>query len=199
MYLPAGIHEVHVGPWIPGFAYKVTVKVNASAWVTTTIKDFSLYVVLNAPSPVEAQIDVAYFPLLPLAVAIYMLLMRDEIARKFVVIGVPLYSRFVKPLEYLRNARRRAIYEFIREKGYTWPREVERAFNMAYGEVQWHLALLERAGLIYSFRALKRRFYVDGGLDPETAARKICQEQAGRDPTTNEVEEAKRAALMRRG
>ncbi|WP_287069563.1 winged helix-turn-helix domain-containing protein [Pyrobaculum aerophilum] len=110
----------------------------------------------------------------------------------FAVIA-PLYTRFVKPLEALSNARRRAIYDYIRERGYSWPRELERVFNMAYGEVCWHLTVLERVDLIYNFYALKRRFYVNKGLPLDEAIIKIFREQAGREPSEEEVLKARRS------
>jgi len=124
---------------------------------------------------------------------LYILLTREEIVKKLFAVIAPLYTRFVKPLEALSNARRRAIYDYIRERGYSWPRELERVFNMAYGEVCWHLTVLERVGLIYNFYALKRRFYVNKGLPLDEAIIKIFREQAGREPSEEEVLKARRS------
>lgn len=198
MYVLAGVHEVYVGTWIPGFVHKVVVVVNGVADVTLLVRDFSIYARIAADTPVVVQFGVMYFPLLPLAVFIYLVLMREEVARKLAALCAPLYSRFTRPLDFLSNKRRKAIYEYIQQRGYSWPREIEKVFNMAYGEVQWHLALLERGGFIYSFRALRRRFYVDKSLEFRNALEKIYREQARRAPTEDEVAQAEDSLSARR-
>ncbi|AET31983.1 winged helix-turn-helix domain-containing protein [Pyrobaculum ferrireducens] len=187
MYLPSGYHEVFIGYWAPGFVYKVVIWVNGSADVEVFARGFSIYAGVSAPAPVEISFSVMYFPLVPLAVLIYLLLSREKVAEKLAAALAPLYTRFIRPAEVLTNAKRRSIYDYIRERGYSWPRELEKIFNMAYGEVCWHLSLLERAGLIYNFYALRRRFYVDRQLPLEDAVNKIFRDQAGRPPTEEEV------------
>ena len=68
---------------------------------------------------------------------------------------------------------------------------------MAYGEVQWHLALLERAGLVYSFNALRRRFYVDKRVEIRDAVQRVYRELAGREPTEEDILRAESSSTFR--
>ncbi|MEM3996273.1 MAG: winged helix-turn-helix domain-containing protein [Pyrobaculum sp.] len=198
MDISAGVHEVYLGPWIPGFYYKVFINLNGSASVSVFVRDFALYAQIETSSPVSLNYSVMYFPLVPLAVVLYLVFFREEFMKRLVALGLPLYSRMVKPRDFLANPRRGAVYDFIKKRGYSWPREIERVFNMAYGEVQWHLSLLERAGLVYSFYALRRRFYVDHVIDFFDAVMKVYREQAGREPTDEEMERAEKSCAKRR-
>lgn len=193
--LPPGEHLVEVGWWNPLVWYRIDVALNGSATVKPVIVGGKIYLLINNIEPVSVAVGVSYIPVFPLAVALFLLLHREEVLRKLSAVLVPLYARLLRVKDVLTNERRVQIYEYIKQRGYTWPREIETRFNMAYGEVVWHLQVLERTGLIYSFRALRRRIYAHGALDISEAVHRVFKELAGRAPTGEEVEAAFRTAV----
>ncbi len=63
---------------------------------------------------------------------------------------------------------RRRIFQFIRERPGTYPRELERELDMQTGVVQYHLSYLEGARLINSEGdGFRKRYFVSGEVSQE--------------------------------
>ncbi len=63
---------------------------------------------------------------------------------------------------------RRRIFQFIRERPGTYPRELERELDMQTGVVQYHLGLLESLRLVNSEGdGFRKRYYVSGEVSSE--------------------------------
>ncbi|QOJ78611.1 winged helix-turn-helix transcriptional regulator [Infirmifilum lucidum] len=77
----------------------------------------------------------------------------------FRVASVPVAYALVNRENALRNARRRLIYEYVRRNPGVGPRAISRGLGISFGEVQWHLSVLERVGLVARASLVKRALY----------------------------------------
>ncbi|MHA1146300.1 MAG: winged helix-turn-helix transcriptional regulator [Candidatus Helarchaeota archaeon] len=103
-------------------------------------------------------------------------------------IGLNVYSEFFQPVESkieLQQNTRNRIYTLIAEEEGIHLREICRRMNKRMGVVQYHIYVLERAGIISSYKDGRyRRFFTNGnGFDTAHAALISLLKR----PTTNKI------------
>jgi len=77
----------------------------------------------------------------------------------FKALSIPVAYALVGRENVLENARRRLIYEYIRKNPGAGPRAISRDLGISFGEVQWHLSVLERVGLVARVSLAKNILY----------------------------------------
>ncbi len=107
-----------------------------------------------------SQLPVALLAALAAAgVASYLSLTEEGRDLAFKAISVPVAYALVSREKALENAKRRLIYEYIRRNPGAGPRAISRELGISFGEVQWHLSILERVGLVARASLARRALY----------------------------------------
>jgi len=92
--------------------------------------------------------------------------------------SIPVAYAIVSRERALANSRRRAIYEYIRRNPGVGPRQISRELGISFGEVQWHLSVLERVGLVARVTVGRRALYYPADMQlhewlPQFALREL--------------------------
>ena len=72
----------------------------------------------------------------------------EKIRNWIKLIPIAIGRFMIPPTDVLKNGTRKAIYNYVKAKGYTTIQEVASAFSISRTNARWHLSVLKRAELI---------------------------------------------------
>ncbi|WP_456453474.1 helix-turn-helix domain-containing protein [Thermococcus sp.] len=72
----------------------------------------------------------------------------DKIRKSLKLVPIIIGRFMVSPEDVLKNSTRKAIYSYIRVRGYTTINDVASTFSISRTNARWHLSVLKRAKLI---------------------------------------------------
>uniref|UniRef100_A0A7J3X9F9 Winged helix-turn-helix transcriptional regulator n=1 Tax=Thermofilum pendens TaxID=2269 RepID=A0A7J3X9F9_THEPE len=127
-----------------------------------SLKPLEVQVVLVAaePPPQQPQPPVALVAaVVAAAAASYLSLTESGREKLFAALSIPA-SYYIARFEDVRRSEKRVrILQYLRENPGASMRRISRETGISFGEVQWHLSILERLGLVQRVRIGKRACY----------------------------------------
>lgn len=172
--------------------------VKTAAGASVKVEQYCLKLTVDNPSPnpvtveievaiiAESEVEGGYPPLL-LAVAVavtaaaasYFSLSESGKTKLFKAFSIPAAYYVVKYSDVARSAKRVKILEFIKANPGATMRRISRDTGISFGEVQWHLSILERLGLVERLRVGKYVCYYPKGAPPETWLPAFAERELG--------------------
>lgn len=173
-------------------------EVKAAAGARAEVEESCLKLTADNPSskPLAIEIEVVLtaesevteeFPPLMLALAAavatatasYFSLSENGRGKLFKAVSVPVAYYVVKHSDVARSVKRVKILEYIRANPGSTMRRISRDTGISFGEVQWHLSILERLGLVERTRVGKYVCYYPKGAPPETWLPAFAERELG--------------------
>ena len=173
-------------------------EVKAGAGATVEVEEGCLKLTADNPSPkpltieieatltAESEVEEESLPLIlalaaaaAAATASYLSLSENGRAKLFKAVSVPVAYYVVKYSDVTRSAKRVKILEYVRANPGATMRRISRDTGISYGEVQWHLSILERLGLVERLRVGKYVCYYPKGAPPETWLPAFAERELG--------------------
>lgn len=150
----------------------------------TTVDTSCMYFTLDNPSLKEAEAIIFIIaetkpkeesqPLLPLlvgavgvAAASYLIMTENGRDKLFKAISIPISYYVTRHEDVLRSEKRVKILEYLEKEPGASMRRIARDTGVSFGEVQWHLAILERLGYVYRVKIGKWTVYYPTGSPAE--------------------------------
>jgi DNA-binding transcriptional ArsR family regulator len=179
-------------------AYEAQIKeAKTEAGAKLEIADNCLKLTIDNPSsnPLTVQVEVTLStessvkeePPLLLAVAAavaagaasYLTLTENGRAKLFKAVSIPAAYYVVKYSDVARSAKRVKILEYVKANPGATMRRISRETGISFGEIQWHLSVLERLGLVERARVGKYVCYYPKGAPPETWLPAFAERELG--------------------
>lgn len=140
------------------------------------------------PTPVVAVMAAA-----ALAAASYLALSERGEGKLLSMLSIPIAYHVKRRGDVARSPKRLKILEYIRANPGTTIRRISRETGISYGEVQWHLSVLERLGLVECARVGKYACCYPAGTPPEVWLARFAERELNLKLSPEALERAKLA------
>ncbi|WP_052885295.1 winged helix-turn-helix domain-containing protein [Thermofilum pendens] len=118
----------------------------------------------RAASPPVAEVAVA---VAAVAATSYLTLTESGRQKLFAALSAPVAYYVAKREDVLRSEKRVRILEYLKQNPGASMRRISRETGVSFGEVQWHLSILERLGYVQRVRIGKYTVYYPTGVPAE--------------------------------
>ncbi|MEM1516950.1 MAG: helix-turn-helix domain-containing protein [Thermofilum sp.] len=125
------------------------------------------------------------------AAASYLTLTESGREKLFAALSVPAAYYVTRYEDVKRSAKRVKILEYLRANPGATMRRISREAGVSLGEVQWHLSILERLGLVQSVKIGKYSCYFLTGTPVETWLPSFVERELGAKIDARELEKLK--------
>ncbi|MEZ0346866.1 MAG: winged helix-turn-helix transcriptional regulator [Infirmifilum sp.] len=136
---------------------------------------------IRAFQTVEERQDLGVYVAAVAAVSAVAYLSMTESGREkvFTVISIPVSYYVTRREDVARSEKRVRILEYIRANPGVSMRRISRETDISFGEVQWHLSILERLGLVKRVKIGKRTCYYPSETPLEVWLPSFLREELG--------------------
>ncbi|MCS7104825.1 MAG: winged helix-turn-helix transcriptional regulator [Thermofilaceae archaeon] len=122
---------------------------------------------LQRPQPPPQPPVLTAATIAAVAVSSYLALTENGRQKLYSTISIPAAYLVVNRKDVERNPKRMKILEYIRTHPGATIRRISRETGISYGEVQWHLSILERLEIIKSVKIGRYVYYFDKSISKE--------------------------------
>jgi DNA-binding transcriptional ArsR family regulator len=171
----AGVAKASPPAEVEGNCIKITVDNPSPKPLTVEIE------AVLAPPPTAEELPLAAIAAVVAGAAAAAYLSATESGREklFKAVSVPAAYYIVKRSDVARSAKRVRILEYVKANPGATMRRISRETGISFGEVQWHLSVLERLGLVERVRVGRFVCYYPKGAPPETWLPAFAERELG--------------------
>jgi len=171
----AGVAKASPPAEVEGNCIKITVDNPSPKPLTVEIE------AVLAPPPAAEELPLAAIAAVVAGTAAAAYLSATESGREklFKTVSVPAAYYIVKRSDVARSAKRVRILEYVKANPGATMRRISRETGISFGEVQWHLSVLERLGFVERVRVGRFVCYYPKGVPPETWLPAFAERELG--------------------
>ena len=171
----AGVAKASPPAEVDGNCIKITVDNPSPKPLTVEIE------AVLAPPPTAEELPLAAIAAVVAGAAAAAYLSATESGREklFKAVSVPAAYYIVKRSDVARSAKRVRILEYVKANPGATMRRISRETGISFGEVQWHLSVLERLGFVERVRVGRFVCYYPKGAPPETWLPAFAERELG--------------------
>jgi len=125
------------------------------------------------------------------AAASYLSLTESGREKLFALLSIPASYYIARFEDVKRSGKRVRILQYLRENPGASMRRISRETGISFGEVQWHLSILERLGLVHRVKIGKRACYYPVDVPLEEWLPRFAQAELGAPLDTTALRAAK--------